>query len=186
MSRWGKRVEGNLVDSDLHPAAWSSRQLWVLNVYIYIPALEKHMATHSSLFAWKIPWMEKPGGAQSMGSQRAEHDWVTNTHTCLCVCMCICVCMLSHLSCVWLWDPMDCSPPGSSVHGNLRQEHWSGLLCPLPGDRPDSGIDLESLTSTYLGRWVLYHWRNLGSPWASMNVFTFVCVYMYPYAESVS
>ena len=62
------------MDSDLHPAAWSSRQLWVLNVYIYIPALEKHMATHSSLFAWKIPWMEKPGGAQSMGSQRAEHD----------------------------------------------------------------------------------------------------------------
>ena len=55
------------MDSDLHPAAWSSRQLWVLNVYIYIPALEKHMATHSSLFAWKIPWMEKPGGAQSMG-----------------------------------------------------------------------------------------------------------------------
>ena len=32
--------------------------------------LEKEMATHSSTHAWKIPWMEKPGGLQSMGSQR--------------------------------------------------------------------------------------------------------------------
>ena len=32
--------------------------------------LEKEMATHSSTLAWKIPWMEEPGGSQSMGSQR--------------------------------------------------------------------------------------------------------------------
>ena len=32
--------------------------------------LEKEMATHSSVLAWKIPWMEEPGGLQSMGSQR--------------------------------------------------------------------------------------------------------------------
>ena len=36
--------------------------------------LEKEMATHSSIVAWKIPWTEKPGGLQSMGSQRVEHD----------------------------------------------------------------------------------------------------------------
>ena len=36
--------------------------------------LEKEMATHSSTHAWKIPWMEKPGGLQSMGSQRVRHD----------------------------------------------------------------------------------------------------------------
>ena len=35
--------------------------------------LEKEMATHSSILAWKIPWMEKPGGLQSMGSQRVGH-----------------------------------------------------------------------------------------------------------------
>ena len=40
--------------------------------------LEKEMATHSSTHAWKIPWMEKPGGLQSMGSQRVGHDWVTS------------------------------------------------------------------------------------------------------------
>ena len=36
--------------------------------------LEKEVATHSSILAWKTPWMEKPGGLQSMESQRVEHD----------------------------------------------------------------------------------------------------------------
>ena len=36
--------------------------------------LEKEMATHSSVLAWRIPWMEEPGGLQSMGSQRVVHD----------------------------------------------------------------------------------------------------------------
>ena len=36
--------------------------------------LEKEMATHSSILAWKIPWLEEPGGLQSMGSQRVGHD----------------------------------------------------------------------------------------------------------------
>ena len=39
--------------------------------------LEKEMATHSSLLAWKIAWTEEPGGLQSTGSQRVRHDWVT-------------------------------------------------------------------------------------------------------------
>ena len=36
------------------------------------------MAPHSSTLAWKIPWMEEPGGLQSMGSPRVGHDWVTS------------------------------------------------------------------------------------------------------------
>ena len=36
--------------------------------------LKKEMATHSSILAWRIPWMEEPGGLQSMGSQRVRHD----------------------------------------------------------------------------------------------------------------
>ena len=36
------------------------------------------MAPHSSTLAWKIPWKEKPGRLQSMGSQRVRHDWVTS------------------------------------------------------------------------------------------------------------
>ena len=37
-------------------------------------SLEKEMATHSSILAWRIPWTEEPGGLQSMGSQRVEHN----------------------------------------------------------------------------------------------------------------
>ena len=40
--------------------------------------LEKEMATHSSSLAQKIPWMDEPGGLQSMGSQRVGHDWATS------------------------------------------------------------------------------------------------------------
>ena len=40
--------------------------------------LEKEMATHSSIPAWKIPWTEEPGRLQSMGSQRVGHDWATS------------------------------------------------------------------------------------------------------------
>ena len=36
--------------------------------------LEEEMAAHTSVLAWEIPWMEEPGGLQSMGSQRARHD----------------------------------------------------------------------------------------------------------------
>ena len=36
--------------------------------------LEEEMATHSSILAWKIPWTEEPGGLESMGLQRVEHD----------------------------------------------------------------------------------------------------------------
>ena len=37
-------------------------------------SLEKEMATHSSVLAWRIPWTEEPDGLQSMGSQRVRHD----------------------------------------------------------------------------------------------------------------
>ena len=36
------------------------------------------MTPHSSTLAWKIPWMEEPGGLQSMGSHRVGHDWATS------------------------------------------------------------------------------------------------------------
>ena len=43
--------------------------------------LEKEMATHSSTLAWKIPWTEKPGRLQSIGSQRVGHDCATSHST---------------------------------------------------------------------------------------------------------
>ena len=48
------------------------------SVYIYMYAcmyaLEKEMANHSSILAWRIPWIEEPGGLQTTGSQRVGHD----------------------------------------------------------------------------------------------------------------
>ena len=53
--------------------------------------------------------------------------------------------------CLTLSDPVDCGLPGSSVHGILyRQEHWSELPCPPPGDLPNPGIEPESLMSPAL------------------------------------
>ena len=42
--------------------------------------LKKGMATHSSIFAWRILWTEEPGRLQSMGLQRIRQDWATHTH----------------------------------------------------------------------------------------------------------
>ena len=47
--------------------------------------LEKGMATHGSILAWRIPWTEEPGGLQSMGLKRVGHDWATSTHTMACL-----------------------------------------------------------------------------------------------------
>ena len=44
--------------------------------------LEKGMASHSSIPAWRIPRTQEPGRLSSMRSQRIKHDWVPNTHTC--------------------------------------------------------------------------------------------------------
>ena len=42
-------------------------------------SLEKKIATHSSIFAWKIPWTEDPGGLQSVGSQRVRHNFAAKS-----------------------------------------------------------------------------------------------------------
>ena len=55
-------------------ATWKTR-VWSLGRE---DTLEKEMATHSSILAWKILWTEEPGRLQSMGLQRVEHDWATS------------------------------------------------------------------------------------------------------------
>ena len=51
------------------PAMQEAQEMWVRSLGREDP-LEKEMATHSSILAWRIPWTEEPGGLQSMGSQR--------------------------------------------------------------------------------------------------------------------
>ena len=52
------------------PAMWET---WVRSLGWEDP-LEKEMATHSNIFAWRIPWTEEPDGLQTIGSQRVGHD----------------------------------------------------------------------------------------------------------------
>ena len=63
--------------------AWEAAVHWVAKSWtglsdfiftFYFHALEKEMATHSSVIAWRIPGMGKPGGLPSMGSHRVGHD----------------------------------------------------------------------------------------------------------------
>ena len=54
------------------------QETWVQSLGREDP-VEKEMATHSSILAWRIPWTEEPGGLQSMGSQRVRHDGATDT-----------------------------------------------------------------------------------------------------------
>ena len=56
------------------------QETWVLSQGQEDP-LEKGIATHSKILAWRAPWTEEPGGLESMGSQTVEHDWVAVTHT---------------------------------------------------------------------------------------------------------
>ena len=56
------------------PALWKI-QVWSLGQE---DPLEKEMAPHSSILAWRIPWTEEPGGLQSMELQRVGHNWVTS------------------------------------------------------------------------------------------------------------
>ena len=55
------------------------RETWVRSLGREDP-LEKEMAIHSSILAWRIPWTEKPSRLQSTGSQRVRHDWATSPH----------------------------------------------------------------------------------------------------------
>ena len=58
----------------VHGVAKSQTQLSGFTFSFHLHALEKEMATHSSILAWKIPGMGEPGGLLSMGSHRVGHD----------------------------------------------------------------------------------------------------------------
>ena len=59
-------------------ASMQETQVWSLDQE---DPLEKGLASHSSILAWRIPWTEGPDGLQILGSQRLGHDWVTNNFT---------------------------------------------------------------------------------------------------------
>ena len=56
----------------------AARTLFLLRGCLWIFRVAKAMTPHSSVLAWKIPWMEEPGRLQSMGLLRVGHDWATS------------------------------------------------------------------------------------------------------------
>ena len=110
--------------------------------------LKECMATHSSILAWEIPWMEEPGRLWSMVAKTVGHDLQIKQHNYV----------LSSFHRVrlstTLWTVARQAPLSMGLSG---QEYWSGLPCPSPGDLPDPGIKPTSHTSTCIGKQVLYH-----------------------------
>ena len=70
VSKWVNRHHASRTAPGIHPALYTC-WLWLL---------EKELAAHSSILAWKIPWTEEPGRLQSMGSQRVGHNWATSLY----------------------------------------------------------------------------------------------------------
>ena len=62
----------------IHGVVKSQTRLSSFTFAFHFHALEKEVATHSSVLAWRIPWTEEPGGLQSMGSQRVQHSTLTS------------------------------------------------------------------------------------------------------------
>ena len=67
-------MDGGAWRAAVHGVAQSRTRLSDFTFTFHFHALEKEMATHSSVLAWRILWTEKPGGLQSMGSHRVGHD----------------------------------------------------------------------------------------------------------------
>ena len=74
------------------------------------------------------------------GDEAFGHEKVTGVRVLIRVGMCVLVAQ----SCLTLCDPMDCSLPGSTVHGISQQKYWSGLLSPPPGIFPTQGLNRVS------------------------------------------
>ena len=92
------------------------RETWVQSLGWEYP-LEKEMATHSSILAWRISWTEEPGRLQSTGSQRVRHDWATSLSLSL-------SCTdLSHMGPTLLPLKLPYRPP-SSVFTQCSLLHW--------------------------------------------------------------
>ena len=67
-------MDGRAWWAAVHGIAKSRTRLNDFTFTFHFHALEKEMATHSSILAWKIPWKEEPGRLQAMGSLRVGHD----------------------------------------------------------------------------------------------------------------
>ena len=126
---------------------------------------EKVMATHSSTLAWKIPWMEEPGGLQSMGSHRVGHDWVTSLS------------LFTFMHWRRKWQPTPVFLPGES------QGRWSLVACRLWGRTESDTTDVTAAAAKVITKrnsdkslnqgkpnpWTLFSAKKLLKDWHLEN-----------------
>ena len=115
------------------------QETWVRSL-VWEDPLEEEMATYSNILAWRTPWKEEPGGPQSMGSQRAGHDWATKHNLILLLICC-------SLRTTWSWL---CTP---WILTDLR---WHVLICGRILSRT------MPLQFSFL-KWAWAHWTALCS-----------------------
>ena len=120
-------------------------------------SLEEEMATHSSILAWRISRIEKPGGLQRMGLQRVRHNWSDRAHIYLFNRL---SCGMQDLSCS-MWDPAS-QPgiePGPPLLGECSPSHWITREVPLSL----FWFSFLSLCNCIIGLFVNRKWSNLDS-----------------------
>ena len=134
-----------------------SKRLSNFTFTFHFHALEKDMATHSSVLALRIPGTGEPGGLPSMGSHRVGHDWSD---------LAAAAAYKRVLSEKWKWSRSVMSdslrPHGHQAPPSMgfsRQEYWSGLPFPSPGNFPTHGSN-PGLPHC---RQTLYHLSHQGS-----------------------
>ena len=110
-------------------------------------SLEKGMATHFSILAWRIPWAEEPGRLQSIGPQRVRHDWAANTFT--------------FQTWPW-WPPGAMLRPFNNTESPSCLREWVGLLSVTghsavqPGSRSMKRSTAGEVSSLWLRSWSTY------------------------------
>ena len=155
----------------VHGVTESRTRLSNFTFTFHFHALEKEMATHCSVLAWRIPGIGEPGGLPFMGSHRVWNDWSDLAAAAATVTKdykldglqpqkCIIVFEVTR-SCPTLWDPKDCSLPGSNVHGifQARILEWVATSFSRRSCRPRDW----TLVSCIVGRHFTV-WATRGSP----------------------
>ena len=130
----------------VHGVAQSQTRLSDFTFTFHFHALEKEMATHSSVLAWRIPRTGEPGGLQSMGLHGVGHN---RSDLAAAATMCCAQ------SCLTLCNPMDCSRPGSSIHGILQARILEWVAMPSSRGCFQSGDRTSVSSVSCIGRQVL-------------------------------
>ena len=195
-------MDGGAWKAAVHGVAEGRTQLSDFTLTFHFHALEKEMATHSSVLAWRIPGTGEPGGLLSMGSHRVGHDWsdlaaaiptflwfpfARNTFFhplafswsvsldlkwVLCVCVCMCT-----QSCLTLCSPVDYSLSGSSVHGfsQARILEWAAISFSRGSSQPRDRTCISCVCG-----WVLYQLSHL------VDSIYMGLVFLHPFIQSVT